>query len=799
MTNIKIALRHLFKNKVYALISIFGLAIGISCCLLIALNVFHEMSFDQFHEKKERIYKINASLDFNGELNSALTSLAVGPTVQDEYPEVESYVRFRNMNGITVSYEDKIFTESNLTLTDSTVFHVFDIELIKGDPVTALASPTSFVVSEAFAKKYFGDEDPMNKQLRLNNSTVSVSGIMKNQPDNTEFQYDAIGSLKAMPTQATQAFSQDWFRIGFHTYLLFKTPIVEQEFEEKMVAFEKKYVQPFVAQAGIVASIEYDIYPLSEMHFHNEKEYDLPKGDKTTLLIFSLLAIFILVIAAINFINLSMAQSAKRAKEVGVRKTLGVSRGQLLRQFISESIFITLIATIVGLSSVELLLGPYNELTGKFFTITDVFTPELLSTILVIVLLVGVGAGSYPAFVMSRYQPVKVLKGGPPPSKGIGGFRKILILVQFIFSLFMITGTLLIKDQMDFIASTNLGFDKENVVFLQLPADTAFRRKAPTLLNEIKNTAGIKGIATSAIPAGQTGQLMFRLEMNGALAERTVNFFWIDEQFYDLMGIDLIEGRNFSKEFATDGQQAFIINKTAARQFGWGDNAIGKRVQWGLQANNTATNDGKVVGVVEDFNFLSLHSPLEPLIMLFAPNGTGALTVKLEQGDYRDALASIEDKWMAMSNGQPFNFTFLDQALENNYRSEQQMQQVFSYFAIISVLVATLGLFALISFAVETKTKEIGMRKILGASILNISWIIVKDFFILLAIAFVITAPTNYYFMQKWLEDFAYQVPIPLLSFLTAFLIALVSSVLIVSFHTMKISRSNPINALRYE
>ncbi|MCB0738222.1 MAG: ABC transporter permease [Bacteroidetes bacterium] len=800
MLNFKIAIRHLVRNKVYAFISIFGLAVGISCCILIALNVFHELSFDQYHSKKDRIYKVNATLFFNGELESALTSLAVGPTIKNDYPEVEGFVRFQNMqNGVSVRVDDKVFNESNLALTDSAIFQVFDIELVKGDPKTALASPTGFVVSQSMAKKYFGDEDPMNQPIKVNNSVLTITGIMKDQPSNTEFLYDGLGSLNALPPQAISALNQDWFRIGFHTYLLFTQPISEKDFEDKLVEFEKKYVQPWVEVNEISGGITYDIYPLTELHFQNQKEYDLPKGNETYLLIFSLLAIFILAIAAFNFINLSLAQSTKRAKEVGLRKTLGVSAFQLKKQFIGESLLITAIACLIGLGLVEILLQPFNTLTGKSFETIDVFEPMILYTIFLIVLVVGVGAGSYPALILSRFQPVDVLKSNTVKAGGIGGFRKFLILLQFVFSLFMITGTLLINNQLNFLAEKNLGFDQHNLVSVPLPADTAFRRQIPVLFNKVEQIAGVEKVGKALIPTSRTGELMFRIEMDGKLQERTQRFFGVDEDFLDLMQLELVEGRNFSNEIQTDVQQGFLVNETAVRMFGWENEAIGKRIQWNIGPNMSAANDGKVIGVVKDFHYMSLHNPLEPLIILFSPNGNSNLVLRLQKGDYRETISAIEDVWNEISNGHVFDYTFLNESIKNNYRNEQQMQTVFTYFAIISIVVAVLGLFALISFAVETKTKEIGMRKILGASVVNISWRITREFFVLLLIAFIITVPANYYLMQKWLESFAYQVPTPFLSFLLAFLIALVSSVMIVGFHTMKIAKSNPVNALRYE
>ena len=797
---LKIAIRHLFKNKVYALISILGLAVGISACLLISLNVFHELSFDQYHSKKDRIYRVAARLDFNGEVNAALTSLAVGPTLKNDYPEVESYVRFRNIGQPTIKRDDQIFNEIAFAQTDSTIFSIFDMPLLQGDPATALSGPTSVVISEEVAQRIFGDEDPMNQVINMGQLALSVKGVMQNQPDNSEFQFDAYIPLHRTTLPQWDAFEQDWFRISFFTYVLFNTPIDEKAFEEKLVAFEEKYIQPWAASAGVEAGIVYDITSLPELHFDNTKDYDYPKANPTYLTVFGLLAIFILLIASINFINLSLAQSSKRAKEVGVRKTLGVNQGQLVGQFLTESFLITVISLIIGIGLVEVVLTPFNALLNRAFTMGDVLSPSIIATMLVLVLVIGIGAGSYPALVMSRFDPSKVLKGNVPKSGGVGTLRKLLILVQFAFSLFMITGTFLISDQMDFIAHKDLGFDKENIVTLVMPNDQKVRQNTATIVNEFRNLPGVEKVSFGAFPNSRTGQLMFRVEQDGVLKEKTLNFIPVEEQFIDLMGLELQKGRNFSKENPTDQTSAFIINETAARQFGWNEDALGKRMQWGLEANDSAANDGVVVGVLNDFHFQSLHSPLEPVALIYQPNWVqGQITLRLESGKFKESLAAVESKWQEFAEGNPINYRFFDESLALNYQQEERAQKVFKYFAIVSIFLALLGLFALVSFAVENKTKEIGMRKILGAHIGQITWMVVRDFFISISLAFIITAPINYYFMQQWLQEFAYQTSISIGSFIIAFLISLLLAALTVLYHTIKISRSNPVNALRYE
>ncbi|MFY0674612.1 MAG: ABC transporter permease [Bacteroidia bacterium] len=798
--NLKLAIRQIIRNKLYATISIIGLAVGIAACLLISLNVFHELSFDQFHQKKDRIYRVNTELDFNGVIKAGLSSLSVGPTLKNDYPEIESFCRFRTTPGATIRYEDQAFDEINIGQTDSTIFQVFDFELLSGDKNTVLNGPNSIVISEEVAERIFGTDDPMNKTLKVGQSDFLITGVMENKPTNTEFIADVYIRLHQTTLPGWEAFMMDWFRIGFYTFVEFKEPIEISEFESKMVEFENKYVQPWATRAGLTSHIIYSLTRLQDLHFDTSKEYDTPKANPTYLVIFSVLAIFILLIASINFINLTLAQSSKRAKEVGVRKTLGVNKGQLVQQFLSESFLITIISLILGLGLIEVFLQPFNVLTAKTFNMNDVFSPLVIGTMIGLTLLIGIGAGSYPAMVMSKFEPQKVLKGNVPKSGGIGALRKLLILLQFAFSLFMIIGTLLIADQMDFLANYDIGFDKENIVTLRMPNDPKVFQSAPTIMTELRTIEGVEKVTLGAIPSGQTGQLMFRIEQNGVLEEQTLKFIPVEEQFISLMGIDLLKGRNFSKEIATDVTQAFVINETAAKKFGWGDDALGKRMQWGLEANDSAANDGVVVGVVKDFNFNSLHSPLDPVVLIYQPNWLqGQITMRIAKGKTKETLALVEDKWNEFSNGNAINYRFFDESLAQNYEAEERMQKVFSYFSAVSILLALLGLFALVSFSVENKTKEIGMRKILGANIGQLTWLVVKDFSWSIILAFVIVSPINYYLMQEWLNDFAYQTPISFLSFLIALIIGLLLSTLTVIYHIIRISRANPVESLRYE
>jgi len=799
---LKIAFRHLIKNKVYAFVSIFGLALGVTCCVLISLYISDELSYDSWHKDSDRIYRIQSELNLNGEINAALANLAVGPTLVDDYPEVESFTRFMSFGqNVELTYEDQLYKEDRFWFSDSTLFDVFTYEIIAGNREELLKTPATAVLNQSLAERVFGSADKaIGEQVKVNNTLVTIQAVIEDIPENSEFPFQGVVSISTLPQQARDNLELDWFRIASYTFLKFNHPIDIDEFDSKLDTINTKYVEPWAAQNGVVASIDYSLTPLSELHFTDGFDYDLPKGNFSYILIFGLLALFILLIASINYVNLSLAQGSKRAREVGVRKTLGADQKQIRFQFIGESVLITAIAIILGLGLVEILLESFNSISSKNFVSADIFSWELILILTGILLIVGIFAGGYPAFVLSSLKPVNVLRGSIPNFGGVGLFRKGLILVQFVFSLFMITGTLLVGNQMEFIHSKNLGFDRENVLSIPLPADTAATRALSPLIDELREDSRVLAVSRTNMPSGQSGELMFRLENEeGALYEKSVKTLFVDEHFVDVLGIDLKKGRNFSPEFPTDQQQAFLINETAARQFNWNENALDKRMQWGLLANGLATNDGKVVGVVSDFNFLSLHNPLEPLALCYNPNGSNTISIKLKKGNYTEVISDIRSSWEDKTTKHPFNFTFLDDAIEQNYTEEINMYAIFKYFAYISILIALLGLFALLSFSVQTRTKEIGVRKILGASSARIAWILVRDFVLILVIAFAIATPLNIYLMNRWLEDFAYQVDYGIVSPGLSLLLAAGLSVVVVLYHAYKINRTDPALALRYE
>ncbi|NQX91501.1 MAG: ABC transporter permease, partial [Flavobacteriales bacterium] len=632
---LKIIARNSLKNKYYTFINIFGLAVGISATVLIALFVEDELSFDAYHEDAERIYRVTTVLDFNGPLDAALTNFALAPTLKQDYPEVESFARFfGGQQEYEVTVNDVRFQESNIWFADSTTFEVFTYNFIAGDPSTALTAPNSLVLTDDVALKWFGTLDCMDEEVKINNSFANVKGIIETPPNNSEIPVQALYSISTIPPQSMAPLEQDWFRISLFSFLKLTKPTSPAEFKVKLDEVNEKYVLPWAEANGIVASQDYSITPLADVHFDNSHGYDLPKGNINNIYIFIALASFLLLIAAFNYINLTLAQQGKRRVEVGVRKTLGASKASLVTQFMIESILFTLIGLILGLALTELFLSSFNELSGKEISSLDLFQPSVMTMLIGITLLLGLLAGAYPAFVLSSLKPVQVLSGSKSNTGKVGALRKVLILLQFLFSIFMISATFLIDDQMNYIRSMNLGFDRENLITVALPSDTTARKIISPWVEDLQNDSRIVEYSRSALPTGRTAELMFRIEKEGVMTETAVKCLFVDENFVDVLGLDLIQGRNFSPEITTDVQSGFIVNQTGAEVFGWADEPLNKRVQWGLLENGQAQYDGNVIGLVNDFNFLSLHNAMDPLILCYNQTGGANLSIRFDQGDY---------------------------------------------------------------------------------------------------------------------------------------------------------------------
>ena len=797
----KTTVRSLTRNRIYAGVSILGLGLGISCAVLIALYITDELSYEDMHVKKERIYRGYIDLEMTEVLHAGVSPMALGPTLVSDYPEFETFSRIVSAgNEVTIRVEDRIYTEEHIWFADSSFFDIFSFDFILGDPASALIEPNSVVLSRTMAEKVFGTYEVLDTTVRLNNSVYTVTGVAEDPPLQTEMYYHALVSLNTWPQQSIQQASGDWYWLISYTYLLTHQPIEQHEIDRIMADFKERYIVPFQESNGLEQDAFYDLKPFEGLHFYTAAEYDHPKGNLSYLYIFGVVGLFIVIIASINFVNLSLAQSGKRAKEVGIRKTLGGDKKEIRRQFLGESMLVAFLASLVGLALVEVMIPTFNSLSGKDFSFSSLFRGELLLSILLLWLTVGLLSGSYPAFVLSRFDPVRVLKGHLPSFGRIGALRKTLVVVQFVFSLLMIVGTIVVFQQMGYMRNRNLGFEGDQALVLEMPGDTAVRNRGASLRTELEQLPQVEYATLSTNFPGRTvGELLFRIEQDGALKERGIKFMTIDEHFLETYRIDLLSGRNFRRDGGTDANQAFIINETAAERFGWHDEALGKRMQWGLLANDSAAYDGRVVGVVEDFHFQSLHNPIEPMVFRFNPGNSNLLAVKLNGDDLPAAMAAVERTWDGMSGGYPFDYQFVDDEFDALYRSEERMLTIFGYFSFISIFIAALGLFALSSFTIEQRIKEIGIRKILGASVTQIIRLISRDFMLLVGIAVIISLLVAYVALQHWLQDFAYRIELSIFILLISAGFAFALAFATVGYHSLRAARANPVNALRYE
>ncbi len=555
-----------------------------------------------------------------------------------------------------------------------------------------------------------------------------------------------------------------------------------------------------MATFGGNSTASFYLQPIENLHFDNSREYDLPKGNINYLIIFIALSIFILLIACINFINLSLAQSAKRAKEVGLRKTFGAAKANIRTQFFGESFLMGFFAISTGFILALVCLPIFNGISQKEIEISAFFNLPVFGTLLFALLLIGFFSGGYPALVLARFQPVTIMKGALPKLGGYHQLRKTLLGVQYAFSLFMIIGTIAIYLQLNYLQNKNLGFQKENLMILTIPQDTAVYNKLQYLKNDLLQTAGVKGITGSgSMPGQNSGELMFRIEQEGEMIDKNIKFMTVDEDFLKIMGIELIDGRNFSKDITTDPSQAFIINQSAVDRFGWTENPLGKRMQWGLMGNGQAANDGKVIGVAKDFHFLSLHNPLEPLALIFRPNFSGLFSIKIESNQIEPTIKVVEEKWKSFAKSHPLEYTFLEDRIANQYQQEKILLKIFGYFALLSLIIASIGLFALTSLFLKQKEKEIGLRKILGATLSNVTTLISKEFLWLILIAFFITTPLAWYFINYWLQEFSYRIDTPFSGFILSGLVTVLISMITVWYHIKQAASYNPAKAIKYE
>ena len=787
---LKIALRNLIKHKAFSLINISGLAIGMACCLLIIIFVQDELRYDRFHDKSDRIYRMTSEWNQRGVIaNYPLIFSGVPPILQNEFSEVQNFVRFDPRLNVLISSGDKKFYEERLFYTDASVFEVFTFPLLKGDPKTALKEPYSIVLTENMAEKYFSGEDPMGQTLSIDNEhDYRIMGILKEIPRNSHIKFDFLASMATLEAQDSR-YGKLW-AWNCYTYLLLPEGYSYLDLERKFPDFIRRH-----RGEKAVEAYTFSLQPLTSIHLHSHLGSEIePNGDIRYVYIFSAIAFFILLIACINFMNLSTARSANRAKEVGVRKVLGADRIRLTKQFLGESLFLSLMALPVAVALVELFLPAFNALTGKDLRIDYFGNSVVFIGLIGILLIVGILSGSYPAFFLSTFRPAEVLKGKLKAGSGSTLFRKVLVVVQFSISIVLIAGTIIIFNQLDFIRNKKLGFDKEQVVVLPV-SRSGIGQNFEAFKTELLQNPSVESVCGStSLPSLLPTRSVFIPEGVEEGERLTLRNVLVDYDFIKTFGMEIIEGRDFSRDFATDTKEAFIVNEAAVKEFGW-DSALGKRLI------DLEGPRGLVIGMVKDFHFRSKHQKIEPLILSLLPSSRFVyfVSVKIRSSNISETLAFLKRKWNSFSPGWPFEYFFLDDNFNRLYKSEDRLRQVFLTFTFLAIFIACLGLFGLAAFTAEQRTKEIGIRKVLGASVPGVVLLLSKEFIKWVLAANVIAWPVAYFAMGRWLENFAYRISLGWGVFVAAAGLTLGIALFTVGFQAAKAALANPSDALRYE
>jgi putative ABC transport system permease protein len=801
----KTAFRNLRKNPFYTSINIIGLSVGLATCLLIMLYVMDELSYDGYNAKAERIFRVNNEIQFGGNhFDMAVAPAQMGTTIVQEIPQVEQYTRFRYFGSFLVRKDKMNLRESSIEWADSTIFQVFTLPLIGGDPATALREPNSLVISEKIARKYFNRTDVVGKTLVINDtSNYTITGVMRDIPEQSHFNYDILVAASGNPDSR----DDNWLSENWNTYILLKkgvdskkiVPALDQllirHSEPLIKSLLKQDITEFKKNSG---SLSCSLTPILDIHLHSNKLGELQgNGSIQYVYIFSAITLFILLIACINFMNLSTARSSNRAREVGVRKVLGSLRRNLISQFLVESLLISFIALLLSFGLVWAMLPFFNELAGKTMHINGLFHPGMLLTIGSLIILVGLLAGSYPAFFLSGFQPIDVLKG--KLAKGFKGswLRNSLVVFQFAISIILIVGTIVIYKQLKYIRNKDIGYNKDQVLIIKNVE--ALNTGANAFKEELMKVSGAEGnTMTNFMPVfgWRNNDVYFTSPALDQKTAMSVQKWGIDIDYLPTLDIKLLQGRNFSKEFLSDSG-AIIINEAAAKFLATKE-LLNKKLYEIDDIKSGSLKERHIIGIVKNFNFSSLRDVITPLIMLLQPQ-RGSIALRIHANKIDQVLSQIKNKWQAMAPSQPFEYAFLDEEFNSQYGSEQKTGKLFISFAILAILIASLGLFGLVTYAAEQRTKEIGIRKVLGATVGYITRMLSKEFLKLVLVASAIAFPIGWWMMHKWLQDFAYRTDINWWIFATAGLIAALIALLTVSFQAVKAAMQNPIKSLRSE
>jgi len=802
---IKTAWRNLKNNRAFSFINIFGLSVGITCCMLIGAYLYQELTYDTFPSKANQIYRV--ALHSNGTNSIAdfpSVDIGVGPGIKSAFPEVLGFTRLTGRGPVFVKYNEKQFKENKIALADSNFFQMFSIPLVEGDIKTALVEPKSVVITRDFQKKYFGEEPALGKAITFGNDLVKVTGIIDKIPDNAHFHADAFMSMSTYVTASTK---QTWSNVGYFTYVMLDKNADAKKLETGFKQLVARYVVPetmhdmgvSLAEAQkTVNTFLFFLQPLTDIHLHSATKYEFEaNGDIHYVYIFGALAVFILLLACINFTNLSTASASKRSKEIGIRKVLGSAKDKLVSQFLIESVMLTLLATLFALALVYLLLPYFNNISGKQITISFFFSFGALIAEILLAVFVGFVAGIYPAFFLSSFQIIAILKGnGGSQSANKGSLRSSLIVFQFAISTALIIANFVVYQQLHFMQDKKLGYNKNQVLVINdtnLLGNNVGAFKQQLLTDHRIVNATISGNVPGYNNMGGTEIYVKDIADKGNRTEIQCGIYWIEDTYIPTLGMQMAKGRNFFPPSPVDSISV-IINEAAVRDLGFGNtDPVGKTIIRSGQRHYT------IVGVVKDFNYSSAKQKVAPLMMLPSRNSTGAIIARIKTEDVHHLIDDIKNHWSSYNAGAPFSYSFLDEQFASLYSTEQRTGQIFTSFSIIAVIIASLGLFGLVAYMIRQRVKEIGIRKVLGANSATITLMLSKEFLKLILIAAIISFPVTWFAMNKWLQDFAYRITIQWWVFFAAGFIALLVAAVTISFQSIRAALANPVKSLRSE
>ena len=789
-----IALRNFKKDKLYSLLNVLGLTLGITFSLFLIFYIVDELSYDRYNKKADRIFRIVSYIhERDKNTNWTVTQLPLAATLKKDFPEVEESGRFLGRERTLFKKGTDGFYETKIYYADSTVFNIFTVKFLEGNPAHALNQPNNIVISRTLADKYFGKNTPaVGKTMKTVYELYKVTGVFEDIPKNSHIIYDMLISMSTILKGANNG-NDNWGSFNNYTYVLLKPGVTAPAFSKKLLPMYDKYMAPIFAKFNV--TMQYDVQPITDIHLKSKLDGEPEEtGDMSYIWIFSSVAFFMLLIACINYMNLTTARSARRAKEIGIRKVAGSTKNQLVLQFLSESVLTALVAVLLSMILVILFLPVFNTLAGKSFSIHTLLQPFNIFLLLCILLFTGLVGGSYPAFYLSGFQPVSILKGALSKASGNVNLRRTLVVLQFSISMIMLICTWVVYSQLAYLRKKDVGFNKEQVMMVTVNTGEDERSKIFAMDNEFRNLPGVKSVGTgNNYPGSANINLnLFTVQTNTGHVDKGLNCYNIDENFLGALNIPVVKGRNFSS--AADTLHSILVNEALVKHFGW-DNAIGKRVTF---PGDTSGNYREVVGVMKDFNQKSLYNTIEPLLLFYSPNNN-VIQVKLNRGDIKNTIDLAEKAWKKYFPQLPFEYKFLDDDFNSQYAADQKRGKIFAAFSVITILITCLGLLGLTAFTTQQKQKEISMRRVMGASVVQVVTLITRNYVWLSLIAAAIAFPVAWYFMQNWLKLFPYNTGLSFIPFILSAGVILITAAVTATYHSTRAALTSPARILKTE